>query len=119
MTGISHCYLEIVAADVGNTSLNADCREKIWFKASPEFGTKKRKVLIIWKALYGLKSSRVAWRALFSLTLHELGYVPSKGNQDVYLSAAVKPNGAQYYEMLLLYVDYILHITHHKALYQN
>jgi shikimate kinase len=70
--------LEHVAADVGNAYLNADCREKIWFIAGPEFGTKKGKVLIIFKALYGLKSSSAAWRALFSSMLHKLGYVPSK-----------------------------------------
>jgi hypothetical protein len=34
---------KIVAADVGNAYLNADCWEKIWFIASPEFGTKKGK----------------------------------------------------------------------------
>jgi Reverse transcriptase (RNA-dependent DNA polymerase) len=67
--------LEIMAANVGNAYLNADCWEKIWFVAGPEFGTKKGKVLIIWKALYGLKSSGAAWRALFSSTLHQLGYV--------------------------------------------
>jgi hypothetical protein len=43
----------------------------------------------------------------------------SKGDPDVYLHPAVKPNGAQYYEMLLVYVDDILHITHHKTLDQN
>jgi Reverse transcriptase (RNA-dependent DNA polymerase) len=95
--------LEIVAADVRNTYLNADCWEKIWFIASPAFATKKGKVLIMCKALYGLKSSGAAWRVLFSSTLHELGYMLSKGNPDVYLRPAVK-------------VKYILHITHHKAL---
>jgi hypothetical protein len=69
--------------------------------------------------LYSLKSSGAAWRALFSSTLHELGYVPSKGDPDVCLRPAVKPNGAQYYEMLLVYGDDILHITHHKTLAQN
>jgi hypothetical protein len=53
------------------------------------------------------------------LTLHELGYMPSRGDLDVYLCPAVKLDGAQYYEMLLVYVDDILHITHHKALEQN
>jgi Reverse transcriptase (RNA-dependent DNA polymerase) len=100
-----------MATDVGNAYLNADCREKIWFVAGPEFATKKGKVLIIWKALSGLKSSSTAWRALFSSKLHEIGYVPSKGDPDVYLQPAVRPNGAQYYEMLLVYVDDILHIT--------
>jgi hypothetical protein len=43
--------LEIMAADVGKAYLNADCREKTWFVAGSEFGTKKGKVLIIQKAL--------------------------------------------------------------------
>ena len=30
--------LEITAADIGNAYLNADCREKIYFIAGPEFG---------------------------------------------------------------------------------
>ena len=30
--------LNILAADVGNAFLNADCQEKIFFMASPEFG---------------------------------------------------------------------------------
>jgi hypothetical protein len=72
-----------------------------------EFWTMKGEILIIQKALYGLKSSGAAWRAMFSMTFHELGYM------------LVKPNGAQYYEMLLVYVDDILHSTHHKAFDQN
>jgi len=61
--------LNVVAADIGNAYLNADCREKIYFVASPEFGDHKGRVLIIKKALYGLKSSGAAWRALFASLL--------------------------------------------------
>ena len=31
--------LDILTADVGNAYLNADCREKIWTIAGPEFGS--------------------------------------------------------------------------------
>lgn len=111
--------LNVLAADIGNAYLNADCREKIFFVAGPEFGSKKGHILIIKKALYGLKSSGAAWRALFCSTLHELGYKPCRGDPDVYIRKAVKPCGEYYYEMLFVYVDDILHISHHKTIQEN
>lgn len=107
--------LNVLAADVGNAYLNADCREKIYFIAGSEFGSKKGKVLIIKKALYGLKSSGAAWRALFASTLTELGYKPSDADPDVWLKPAVKPDGYEYYDMILVYVDDILHVSHYKS----
>jgi hypothetical protein len=61
-----------------------------------------------------IKVQQGSLEGTLSSTLHKLGYVPSKGDPDAYLHTAVKPNGAQYYEMLLVYVDDILHVTHHK-----
>lgn len=62
--------LQICVADVTNAYINADNREKIWTIAGPEFGvTEQGSVMIIKKALYGLKSSGAAWRALFASML--------------------------------------------------
>jgi hypothetical protein len=108
-----------MSADIGNAYLNSDCREKIYFIAGPEFGTKQGHILIIKKALYGLKSSGAAWRSLFSSTLHKLGYAPCRGDPDVYIRKAIKPCGFEYYEMLFVYVDDILHISHHKTIADN
>jgi hypothetical protein len=47
--------LDILAADIGNAYLNADCREKIWTVAGPEFGSDEGAVMLIVKALYGLR----------------------------------------------------------------
>ena len=47
----------LLAADIGNAYLNATCREKIYTTAGAEFGDLQGKVLIIERALYGLKSS--------------------------------------------------------------
>ena len=49
--------LDIMSCDIGNAYINAPCREKIWFKAGIECGEHKGKVMIITRALYGLKSS--------------------------------------------------------------
>jgi hypothetical protein len=96
---------DILAADVGNAYLNADCREKIWTIAGPEFGSKAGTVMIIEKALYGLKTSGAAWRSLLASPLTEVGYESTKADPDVWIRPAVKPNGFEYYEMLLVYVD--------------
>ena len=105
--------LEIYAADVTNAYINADCREKIWTVAGPEFGaTEQGSVMIIKKALYGLKSSSAAWRALFAMTLTDLGYTSTKADPDVWIREQVKPDGFEYYEMVLVYVDNIMVLSH-------
>ena len=104
--------LEVMSCDIGNAYLNAPCREKIWCEAGTEFGSDKGKVMEIVRALYGLKSSGAAWRAMFASTLHELGYVPSKADPDYWMKPRVKPNGDEYYSMVLVYVDDVLHFDH-------
>ena len=37
--------LDVVACDVGNAYLNAPCREKVWFVAGPEFGSRQGTVI--------------------------------------------------------------------------
>ena len=61
--------------------------------------------------LYSLKSSCAAFRSLLAETLHDLNYIPSKADPDVYTRPEVKPNGFEYYEYLLCYVDNILSIS--------
>jgi hypothetical protein len=60
--------LDILMADIGNAYLNADCREKIWMIAGPEFGANKGRKVIIVRELYGLKSASAAWRAHLART---------------------------------------------------
>jgi hypothetical protein len=103
--------LDILAVDIGNAYLNAETREKVFAIAGPEFGSRKGYIVIIGRALYGLKSSGAAWWAHLAETLHTLGYTPSLANPDVWLRAAVKPNGEPYYEYVLVYVDDILSIS--------
>ena len=62
-------------------------------------------------ALYGLKSSGAAFRANLAGVLHDIGYTPSKSDPDVWLRSAVKPDGSEYYEMVICYVDDVLEIS--------
>jgi hypothetical protein len=104
--------LEILACDIQNAYLTADCREKIYIIAGPEFGSEEGKVMIVRKALYGLKTSGAAFRAHMAETLYDLSYTPSRADPDVWLRPAVKLDGFKYYEMVLVYVDDILCISH-------
>ena len=55
-----------MACDVGNSYLNAPCREKIFFTEGPEHGPGKiGKVMVMVRDLYGLKSSGASWRTIF------------------------------------------------------
>ena len=104
--------LKVMACDIQNAYLTADCREKIWTIAGPEFGSEAGTIFIIKKALYGLKSAGAAFRSLLADTLMDTGYKPTKADPDVWLRPAVKANGFEYYEMVLCYVDDILSISH-------
>ena len=55
--------LQVMACDIQNAYLTANCREKIWTYAGPEFGSECGQPMTIRKALYGLKSSDTAFRA--------------------------------------------------------
>jgi hypothetical protein len=68
--------------------------------------------MIVKKALYGLKSSGAAFQAHLVETLYDLNYKPTKADPDLWIRPAVKPDGFKYYEMLLVYVDNVLCISH-------
>ena len=104
--------LDMMACDVGNSYLNAPCRGKIWFVAGLEHGERKGRVMVVVRALYGLKSSGASWRAMFAETLSEMGFVPTQADPDVYRRRARKPSGEEYYELLLVYVDDVLTCSH-------
>ena len=103
--------LLVMACDIQNAYLTADCREKIWTVAGPEFGSEAGTIFIVRKALYGLKSAGAAFRSLLADTLTDIGYKPTKADPDVWLRPAVKANGFEYYELVLCYVDDILSIS--------
>lgn len=104
--------LDILACDIQNAYLTAKCRERIYTEAGPEFGHEEGTIFIVKMALYGLKSSGAAFRAKLAGVLHDLNYRPSKADPDVWLKPAVKPDGFEYYEMVLCYVDDVLAIGH-------
>ena len=101
ITGIN--YLDKLAGDVTDAYLNSKYCEKIWFKGGIETGEDKGKVLIITRALYGLKLSGAAWRADLAATLQDLKFTSTQADPDVWIQS-----NSMHYDMVLVYVDDIL-----------
>ena len=69
------------------------------------FGTEKVMVIIISRAIYGLKSSGAAWRSKLAETLMLLGYKSSEAYADVWMKRDFKPNRDPYFKYMLCYID--------------
>jgi hypothetical protein len=65
--------LDILVCDIEGAYLTAKCRERIYVKAGPEFGSEQDSIMIVKMALYGLKSSGAAFRSKLAGVLDDLG----------------------------------------------
>jgi hypothetical protein len=77
--------IDIMSCDLENAYLNAECREKIWIEGGLECGEDKGKVLIVVRALHGLKSAGASWRAALAKVLAGLGFKLMKADPDVWI----------------------------------
>ncbi len=94
--------LSVWATDIGNAYLEADTKEKLYIIAGSEFGSRKGHILIIKKALYGLRSSGKRWHERFADCLRDEGFFPCKTEPDVWLRPCQEHSC---YEMVAVYVD--------------
>ena len=94
--------LDVQAADISNAYLNAPCRELICIVAGPEFCIDEVCVMKVVRAWYGLKISGASWHAMLSHTMMDMKYTQCKADHDVWYHPAVKPNGFEYYEYVLI-----------------
>jgi hypothetical protein len=95
--------LELWGTDVGNAYLEATTKEKVYIVGGPEFGELEGHTLVIYKALYGLRSSGLCWHQRFADVLRALGFNPCKAESDIWM----RLNG-ETYEYLAVYVDDLL-----------
>ena len=99
LNGLSCC-----AADVGNAYLYSRTREKVYIIAGPEFGPElEGQVLVVYKALYGLRTSAARFHEHLSAQLIALGFKQTKYDHDLW----IKDKG-DHYEYLATFVDDIL-----------
>ena len=92
--------LQVTGGDIGNAYLEAYTKEKICFRAGPEFGPLEGHLMVVEKALYGLRTSGARFHAKFADTLRTLGFVPSYADPDVWIRDA-----GDCYEYVVVYVD--------------
>uniref|UniRef100_A0A7S2YRE1 Reverse transcriptase Ty1/copia-type domain-containing protein n=1 Tax=Entomoneis paludosa TaxID=265537 RepID=A0A7S2YRE1_9STRA len=94
--------LELWGADIGNAYLEAKTKEKLFIIAGDKFGDRKGHILIIRRALYGLKSSRNRWHERFADCLRHEDFTPVKCDTDVWMR---KSKDKKSYEYIAVYVD--------------
>jgi hypothetical protein len=92
--------LETWATDIGNAYLEAETSEKVFVIAGPEFGELEGHTLVIFKALYGLRSSGLRWSEKFSLCLRDMGFLPSLADPCIWMRRV-----DDHYEYIAVYVD--------------
>jgi hypothetical protein len=95
--------LELWGADVGNAYLEATTKEKVYIVGGPEFGSLEGHTLIIFKALYGLRSSGLCWYRRFSDVLRAIGFHQTRAEAEIWM----RENDGLY-EYIAVYVDDLL-----------
>ena len=100
--------LDVQCADIQNAFLTAPNLEKCYMVAGPEFLDEAGKTFIVKRALYGLRSAGAAFRSFLAGKLEALGFMSSYADPEVWMRPAVKPDGEEYYEYILCYVDDIM-----------
>jgi len=95
--------LHTMVGDISSAYLEAPTQEQVAIIAGPEFGDFAGHLLIIKRALYGLRTSGARWHIRFAETLCDMGYSPTKSDPDVW----IKDCGT-HYEYVCVYVDDIM-----------
>jgi Reverse transcriptase (RNA-dependent DNA polymerase) len=101
---IAHAQqLKLLCGDVGNAYVNAYTNELVYCRAGPEFGEKlSGMIVIIRKALYGLRSSSERWWSHFADTIRGLKFLPTRYDKDVWYRVS---EDKQCYEYICTHSD--------------
>ena len=94
--------LEVWGANTGNAHLEAKTKEKLYVVAGPEFEELEGHILVIFKALYGLKHSFQRWSQKIHDIMLDMVFSPCKADPCVWLR---KAKCSTKYEYVAIYVD--------------
>jgi hypothetical protein len=93
--------LETWTTNIGNAYLEAETLEKVFIITGPQFGELEGHTLVIFKALYGLRSSGLRWSEKFSLCLRDMmGFFASLADPCIWMRRV-----GNHYEYIPVYVD--------------
>ena len=90
------------ATDISSAYLEAYTTEKVCIKAGPEFGELEGHLLIIIKALYGLRLSGKMFNQLLAECLEGLGFTRSFSDESIFMR---RSSCGTVYEYVATYVD--------------
>jgi hypothetical protein len=76
---------ETCATNIGNAYLEVVTSKKVYIVAGIEVGVQQGNTLIIYKALYGLRTSGLRWPDSFSDVLRSLGFTPYVAEPDIWM----------------------------------
>ena len=97
--------LIVCAGDIGNAFLYGKTKERVFIIAGPEFGPElEGKRLIVYKSLYGLKTSAARFHEHLSAHMRRLGVCPSKADPDLWIKKLTDGT----YEYVARFVDDVI-----------
>jgi len=88
------------STDVGNAYLESETQEKVCITGGPESEELHGHVLVVKRALHGLKSSSLRWHERSADVMRDMGLTPLKAGSDIWMREA---DGA--YEHAAMCVD--------------
>lgn len=104
--------LDVCAADIRNAYLQAPSSRKDYIICGPEFGLENiGKVALVRRAIYGGKTSGRDFRNHLRSCMHHLNFQSCPADPDVWMRPAIKSDGNEYWEYILLYTDDALCIS--------
>ena len=104
--------IDVLAADIQNSYLQAPSSQKHFVICGDEFRLENiGKIALIRRALYGGKSAGRDFRNHLRECMAYLKFTPCLADPDVWTRIALKANGSDYWEYVLLYVDDALVIS--------
>ena len=95
--------MKVWGADIGNAYLEGTTKEKLYIVAGPEYEGLQGHILVIHKALYGMKSSGLRWSQRIHDIILQLSFKPCKADPCVWLKEMKDKD-----ECITIYMDDLL-----------
>jgi hypothetical protein len=98
--------LDVWSCDIKNAYLQAPTSEKCYVVCGPEWGLENQgKIAIIVRAIYGGKAAGRDFRNHLRDCMEHLGFEACLADPDAWMRPAIRANGQEYFEYVLLYTD--------------
>ena len=97
--------LSFMTGDIANAFCTAPCREKVWSRAGPEFGSRQGSIVTLKRALYGLKTASKSFHDFLGQLLIRMGFLPTRADQDLWYRKSDDYDG---YDYIAMHVDDII-----------